>query len=352
MKKSRLKSLLLNTRKGYLILKPYWLYLLFFGMLFSAIALSLNYKNKLTYVAHLSFFAEENEGAITGYSGIKAFKKASKKKLGLINHQFPEKLNAIGRSRSFLTSILFERVSINSLEDYFANHIIRIQKLHRSWKKKSYLDNYQLDSFYFIQSNHFQFSDLENVAFSQVYARLIGNNDEGYKPMLKYNFNKDAQVFEISVKSKDEGLSKVLVETIFDHLNIYYLNQLREPQIRTTTLLKSKIDSIENNINKLDLLIANAYDRNKGVVKVTQKVKRSLWEKEKKNNLILYSSLFKQNQEIQNQLDNIAPILKLIDNPILPIQPEQKSYMLILVTSFLFGVILASIYFLMKAALI
>lgn len=289
----------------------------------------------ITYSANLTFMLNEDKGS----SGIASILGSFGSLLGGASGDYQlEKILEIARSRRIISSALFERSTINGQEDYFANHVIRIQGLHDKWK-----DDPVLQNFLFTQPDQSKFSMQENKALLALYAEFVGG--EGVdKPIFGASLNEDTGIMSLSSVTTNEMLSINLLNTLYKNISEFYISKSIEREAQTLAILSQKRDSIGRALYKNDYSSATFSDQSMGVLLQQDKVPVKRYQR---NDVILsavYAEAIKNVEIAEFSLKSSTPFLTQLDVPIAPIKPDPRGRGKALVMGFLLGFLLGAIF--------
>ena len=249
-----------------------------------------------------------------------------------------EKILEIAKSRRIISAALFERGNINGQDDYFANHVIRIQKLHEKWKSDK-----DLQGFLFTNADQSKFTMQENKALLALYAEFVGGQGVDL-PIFGAKLNEDTGIMSLSSVTTEEMLSIQLLNTLYKNISEFYISKSVEREAQTLAILTQKRDSIGRALYRNDYSSASFEDQSQGVLLQQDKVPVKRFNR---NNQILsavYAEAIKNVELAEFSLKSSTPFLTQLDVPIAPIEPNPRGRGKALVTGFLLGFILAFVF--------
>ncbi len=182
----------------------------------------------LRYTAELTFMLNDEQGGAGVASLLGQFG-------GLLgggggDYQL-EKILEIARSRRIISAALFESYQLNGQPDFFANHVIRTQELHKKWKKDTLLNG-----FLFTRDNLAQFNRRENKALLAVYGEMVGAQGVDL-PLFSKSVDDDTGIMTLSISSNDEMLSIALLDTLYKNISTFYIEKSIQRESETFEIL-------------------------------------------------------------------------------------------------------------------
>lgn len=308
-----LKYLILKVKEySKEVVRNWWILLLFIipitGYMYYE---ALNFKP--TYKATLTFIVNDDKGASMGLAaalgGFGDLGGGSSKL---------DKIIELSKSRKILQTALFKRGIINGVEDYFANHLIKDQDLHKKWEKdttglKGFL--YKKDS-----TNFNNFNRVENTVLLDLQNLLVVE-----KPIFGGSYDKKSEIMKLTLNTRNEELSILLLRVIYSDLSSYYIDKATSKEKKTYGIFKNKADSLKSLALSKDRSADEYEDNHRGSLFLQDKREAD----RKKKDAILYATLYGETEKNLNMasfaLESKSPYIQDLDMPIAPIKPEQKS---------------------------
>jgi hypothetical protein len=330
-----LRELILKIKEYYTELRNNWKILLLVILPCTAYFGYKAWVKPVTYTSGLTFMLNEEKGG----GGISSILGQFGGLLGGGGGDYQlEKILEIARSRRIISSALFERGNINGQDDYFANHVIRIQKLHDNWN-----DDKELQNFFFTNADPSKFSMQENKALLALYAEFVGG--EGADgTIFGAKLNEDTGIMSLSAATKNEMLSINLLNTLYKNISEFYISKSTEREAQTLAILTQKRDSIGRALYRNDYSSASFEDQSQGVLLQQDKVPVKRFNR---NNQILsavYAEAIKNVEIAEFSLKSSTPFLTQLDVPIAPIKPDPRGRVKALLTGFILGFILGAVF--------
>lgn len=330
-----LRDLILKMREYWAEIRRNWWIVLLFVLPFTAWFGYKAFIKPITYTAKLTFMLNEDKGG----GGIASILGQFGGLLGGGGSEYQlEKILEIARSRRIIAAALFEKYNFNGQEDFFANHVIRIQQLHKKWAKDS-----TLNGFLFTKGDPVAFSRRENKALLALYAEMIGGENVE-RPMFSNGVNEDTGIMSLSVSSRDEMLSIELLNTLYTNISAFYIEKSVERERETLNILEHKRDSIARALNRNDVSSASFEDRNNAILLETNKIPAKRYQRNNQLLSAVYGEAIKNTELAEFALKSNTPFLSVLDTPIAPIKPDARGRVKALVTGVLLGFVLGAVF--------
>jgi hypothetical protein len=295
------------------VIRHWWVFLLFMVPLVVWRVYQVS-RNPVTYTAKLTFMLNEDSSPV----GLSSVLGSVSGLLGGGKDYQLEKILEIARSRRVVAATLFEKIEMNGKEDYFANHIIRVQGLHKRWEKSA-----ELNGFVFKHDSIEQFNRTENTALKALHGEVVGG--EGVPmPIFSSSVNDDTGILTLSSKTNDEALSIDFLNVLYENISDFYINKSVERERSTLDLLAEKRDSIARALNRNDYADAQFQDRNRALLLQESKVPAKRYQRNSQLLALMYGEAVKNAEFAEFALKNKMPFITPIDMPIPPLQPDPR----------------------------
>ncbi len=301
-----------------LITLPFVLYFLYSAM-----------TKEPTYRASLTFMVNEDEGSGGGMSQI--FSSFGIPGIAAGKNNL-DKILELARSRRIIQNVIFDKVSINSSEDYIANHIINIYDFHEKWED----DTTGLKNYLFEKDSLPLFNRTDNTALKRVHKKIVGSKD--VKGLLKTSYTPETGIMEFVMKTENEKLSIEFSKILYHRILEFYVKKTIEKQQQTYDIMRLKLDTILQEMSSAEYQLASFRDRNLGLWSDKDKLREVQLQRDVRVLNERYALMLKNLEIADFTLKNKVPFVQLIDEPIPPIKPEMESKIIsILIGGFLGG---------------
>jgi hypothetical protein len=333
-----LKELILKVKEYAKEIRRNWWVLVLFILPISAYMLNDAYNTKRSYKANLTFIVNDDKGASLGLSaalgGLGDLAGGAGSKL--------DKIIELSKSRRILQTALFRTGKIDGITDFYANHLIRDQELHKKWEK----DTTGLKGFFYKKGDVDSFSRVENKVLLALQEILVGKI-----PLFLGSFEKKSEIMKLALTTNNEELSIDLLRSIYVDLSAYYIDKSISKERKTYNVFKSKADSLRNIAISKDRNADQYEDNHRGSLFLEDRRESDRYKKD----ALLYSTLYGETQKNLNlagfALESKLPYIQDIDMPIAPIKPEIKSKKMALIIGFALGGFLGAIVVILRKIL-
>jgi hypothetical protein len=325
-----LKELILKIKEYSSEIIKRWYIPAFFALLLAALMLYQAFSTKPIYKAELTYMVNEADKA--GMGGLGSLLGAFG--AGTVGKSSPDMINELARSERIMNTTLFVKFTIDGINDYFANHFIRIYELQNNWKK----DTTGLNGFTFKRGNFEEFTRLENKALNSIHSILIGKVGK-FSP----SFDKKSGIMKMTFESPNEALSIHFTRTVFTDLGDFYVNSTTERERTNYQTLKAQQDSVLALMKSKGQSAASFNDYQRGLLFETDKFKGQMLRQESQVAGAVYGELMKQFAVADYALRNNTPFISSIDMPKEPLEPIKKSKKMAVIIGVFGGAFLGSL---------
>lgn len=291
-----------------------------------------------TYPATLTFMVNEEDGG--GIGGVGAilgqFGFGGGGKAGSFNL---DKILELSKSRKIVQSTLFKKVTVDGKEDFFANHIITLYKMHEKWED----DTTGLTGFYFTRGMVDSFNRVEYNALKYVYEQVRGG--ENVDGILGSSYNDDTGILSLNMNAYSEDLSIKFIDSLYRELSNFYITNTIEPQQKTVDNLVGKVDSLRKRLQSINYALADFEDRSYGIIDRKSDLEKTRLQIDQQVTATAYGEALKNLELVDFSLKNATPAFQLIDAPIPPIKPVGSSKLKAIIIGGFIGGFLALIFF-------
>lgn len=291
------------------------------------------------YKAELRFVVK-SEGSNTGLAGMLG---------GLSSILNPSSMGSplertveIASSDRIVGAALLSEVLLSGKKEVLANSLIRINKLHKKWKKDSLLRNVQFS---------IKDSTIENMSFSKrkalkkLESLLIPKTGDG---IISKSFDKKSGVVTLAATHENEEFAIILTKEIFNKLRDFYVEQITTSAGNNVLILQKKVDSIKFELAKVQSSYARTTDQSFGLLFQEDKVELKKLAVREQMLLAMYAEAQKNLETFKFMNDSAIPSLTVIDMPYSPLRIIRKSIILFTASGFFLGGFLTLLFILTR----
>lgn len=339
-----LKVLLLKTGDYARELIRYW------KITLAVVILSLGYTifTALTtpkkFQAELTFMVNEDESSQLG--GVEAVLESIGISGAAANSEYNlDKILQLSKSQRVLFDALLDSSEVKGKRDLNANHLIRVQNLHKVWKR----EKPKLVKFFFTHDSLAIFNRQESTALKYIYGMVLGNNSN--TPLLTTTILEDPGIMSMTLVTRSEEFSYQFLSQIFRHLSQFYIDKTTEKQFDTYRKVSQQVDSIRVVMAKKEYELANFSDRNQSLVTETSALRRAQLERDVFVLNTMYGEAVKNEEIAKFALKNKTPFVQPIDFPFPPLKVIRVSLPKSIIIGILFGLFFSALFLLGRKAL-
>jgi hypothetical protein len=255
-----------------------------------------------------------------------------------------DKILELAKIRRTIRQSLLAQETIDGKNDYLANHLIRIENVHKIWDEDK-----QLKGFLFQNPNLNQLTPLENRAISELQQMLVGS--ESSKGLFTSSKNKKTGIMNFNLTTQNEQLSISLINSIYSSLSDFYIASTIRKEKESYDILSAKKDSIENLLKSNDFASAQHEDRSNSLLLNVDKVPAKRYSRNNQVLSALYAEVVKNTELAEFALKTATPYITLIEEPIPPILPLRKGKLTSIITFALLGLFLGGLFVIFRKIL-
>ncbi|NNL16130.1 MAG: hypothetical protein HKO81_05770 [Flavobacteriaceae bacterium] len=338
-----LKDLFTRINEYFSYLLKSWKKIVASGIIGGLILFLFNFRNPPNHLAELTFMLNEDAALSLGGIGNILGQFGFASPVGESNY---DKIMELSKTRRIAQNALFRSVDLNNKSDFLANHLINNFEENNDWQKKSFVpffsreDSLNLQNFRFSHDSIQNFNTLENKALKRLHYLLTG--DDKSTGLFESDFSELTGIMTLAMNSSSEDLSINTVSLMFDELSRYYIEKSTEKQEYEFNIIKNKYDSIYNRLSEVQFQLAEFQDNYKGLFRKQDVLREKTLKTEEQKLLLMSGEVEKQLQLASLAVDNKTPYVQLIDKPLKPIKPNNKSALyFFLLGGFLGGLLMA-----------
>ena len=266
-----------------------------------------------TFKANLTFMVNEDEGGLGAGSG--AVGILGSLGIGATEYNL-DKILHLSKSFRIITDALFVKATVNGLEDFYANHLIRSQ-----FKEGSPEYNFS-----FKHSDISKLNTSELQMLKSLYQMISGAEDSGSATLLVVSYEKLSGIMKMSLTLKNEELAISFLCTIYQRLGEFYVNKSIEKQKFTYEVILGKADSLKKQLSYRESARATFDDRNRGMFMETSMLPAQRMTRDMGMLSVMYSEAVKNAEVADFAIKSKIPFIQSIDIPIRPLKVQKVSY--------------------------
>ena len=257
-----------------------------------------------------------------------------------------DKIVQLSMSKRVIYTSLFERVVVDSLENFLINHIMEEYGLKEKWSRNNPL----MKDLEITHDTIAEFDRLQLTALKNVFFLITGQGGEG--KLCTSSFDQDSGFISIASTTTSEALSIELTKAIFKNLSEFYIYSESEKQREIYNLVQEETDSLRGEITSAQRRLLAYNDRNMGLSRQQYDANKLILEEEVHKLTIIFAEAVKDMQSSEMALRNKIPFIVPIDMPSVPIRPSKPSPSKAFVTNAIIGTILAMVYIVLRRVLL
>lgn len=303
-------------------------------LLFSIIAVGLNQLIDSKYKAELSFVVEDKQQSspFSSMSGI-----ASQFGFDLFsssNSTFSQaNIMELLKSRGVISKTLLRSVNVNNKEDLFINHFISMYDLNADWNNDPDLSNISFDN---------QIKIKHDSIITLIWNKII---DEHISVKIK---NDDTDIIYLSFMSLNEEFSKYFSENLIGEMSRMYIEYQTKQSTNTIDFLQNRSDSVFYELQNAEEEYARVKDINQRIIKASGRLQELQLMRNVEVLNTMYLELVKNIEVSKLTLLNQTPIIQVIDKPILPLEDQKLSSLIVFVITFILTTTFSVFYFIFR----
>ena len=310
-----IKQLVLNFKEGVRYLLRKWMVLLVMGIVGAAIGLLYAKMQEPKYIAECTFVFDD-PSKTSGLVGLVSLGVGGDGGGKGIFQQ--DNLVWLYSSRLMVEQTLLTQVDSAGKPVLLINWFIAIDK-NAGAKLKAYTKS-GTPVIFKDSMDRTKFTRAQNDVLAYV-AKLIIRTNLTVGP-LKDNDG----IISVKFKSKDELFAKTFVDNIVSNVNTFYIDTKTKSTATQVAVLQKKVDEFNSEMNKSMYQAASANDNIPNVNPAHQVLRVAPQRKvvDVQVNSAIYGEMLKQLEAAKISLAKEAPLIKVIDTPILPLEMQRK----------------------------
>lgn len=313
-----LKELISKIQGWWHYLLSKWLIILVFGLLGGALGLWYAIAKKAIYTATTTFVLEDEKGGsgLGNFAGLASLAGVDLNSGGGGIFQ-GDNILELYKSRAMIEKTLLTEVNKDGKKQLLVDRYIDFNELRKKWDLKPELKEIQ-----FKLNNNQNFSRVQDSVLGKIVIDINKNYLTVSKP------NKKLSIIQADVQAQDEFFAKMFNEEIVKNVNDFYVQTKTKKSSENVKILQQKTDSVRAVMNGAIYSAAAAIDAtpNLNPTKQVQRIapaQRSQFSAE--TNKAILSSLVQNLEMAKISMRKDAPLIQVIDKPVLPLITERFS---------------------------
>ena len=305
-----------------------------FVFVFSILVVLLNYFKDPKYKAELSFVVEDKQQSspLSSMSGLASqfgfdFFSSSNSTFSQAN------IMELLKSRGVISKTLL-RSKNNSLDKkLFIDHFISMYDLDSDWNDDTKLNEINFNA---------KLSVKHDSIITLVWNKII---EDHISVEIR---NDETDIIYLSFISSNEMFSKHFSENLIDEMSRMYIEYQTKQSTNTIDFLQNRSDSVFNELQIAEQDYARIKDINQRIIKASGRLKELQLMRNVEVLNTMYLELVKNIEVSKLTLLNQTPIIQVIDRPILPLEDQKLSSVIVFILTFIVSLLLAFFYFVFR----
>jgi hypothetical protein len=332
-----IKDIILKLKDCYRYLVSKWIIIVGFGIFGGAIGYTYALFNKPVYKASTTFVLEEGDkggglGQYAGLASMAGIDLGGSSGGGIFQG---DNILELYKSRTMIEKTLLTEIEYQGKTELLINRYIDYNNLRGKWAKKTELRNIQFSK----PKGNIEFTRLQDSVIGTIVDDINKNSLNVVKP------DKKLSIIKAEVKAEDEFFAKAFNNQIVKNVNDFYVQTKTKKSIANIVILQRKTDSVRSVLNGAIFTAANITDAtpNLNLTRQSQRnapVQRSQVSAE--TNKLVLGELLKNLEISKMSLLKEAPLIQVIDQPVLPLEKERLGKFKSLILGGVFGAVLST----------
>jgi len=298
-----------------------WIIIGLFGVVGGALGFFYARSKPTLYTAITTFVLEDGDkgGGLGQYAGLASMAGIDVGGGGSLFQG--ENILELYKSRIMVEKTLLTEVELDGKKQSLLERYIYFKKLREKWTQNPMLKDIKFN----IGQNQVQ--GFRKINFTRVQDSVLGtivnDIDKNYLKVTKPD--KKLSIIYAEVKADDEIFAKSFNEQIVKNVNDFYVQTKTKKSLESVGVLQQKTDSVRSVMNGAIYSAASVTDAtpNLNITRQAQRiapVQRSQYSLE--TNKLMLSELLKNLELSKISLKKEAPLIQIIDQPVLPLEKQ------------------------------
>jgi uncharacterized protein involved in exopolysaccharide biosynthesis len=316
-------------------------YIIAIGIICAVLGLVYSLVKKPVYTATATFVLEEGNkgGLLSQYAGLASLAGIDVSSGSSIFSG--DNILQLYKSRLMLESALLTSTVIDGNKQLFIDRYITFNKIRDEWKKDGKLKDISFagDPLKFNRKQDSLITDIVNT----INAKILNI----------FKLDKKLNIICVQVATEDELFAKAFTIELVKKVNDFYVETKTKKSFQNVLILQHQADSIKNELNSSINRVASALDAipnaNPQLVSLrTTSQRRAI---DVQANTAIYSEIVKNLEISKISLRQEAPLIQIIDTPVLPLPVSKVGKFKSIVVGFFLGVFVTLMFFAVKGLL-
>lgn len=304
-----LKELIQKAGEWFAYFKSKWKIIFVAGIMGGLLGLGYAIIQKPLYTANLTFafYEKDNKGSLGSIASQFGLGGLSGGADGGVFSGY--NMLELLKSRFLVEKTLLSTIEIKGKKELLVNRYIRFNKLDKKWAKDTILRGVT-----FYDNNRAEFTEQQNYCLRVISKKVLKENLEITK------IEKKVDIVSINVQSKDQLFAKFFAENLAKTVTDFYIETKTSKSRKDCDILQKRVDSVTAELNAAMSGRAKELDHNLGIIRQQAALPRLRNELKVQMLSTLYSELVKNLEFSKLSLMREAPLIQIIDRPILPLE--------------------------------
>ena len=306
------------------------------ALLFGVLGVFIVLNSQTEYNAELTFTveAEQSAGAFGAMSGIASqfgFDIGASSGAGTFSQS---NVIELLKSRHAIHNALMQNIKVNGKINLAIEHYLEMYQIREDWNSAN-LKGISFHDYYYGSYIHDSIMGL--VLQDLVEDKLtVGLQSD------------DATILTLSYSSVNEEFSKEFVKTLINEMSKMYISHQTSQANRTLDFLQDRADSVFSELEIVEQEFAKVKDVNQRIIKATGRLKELQLMRRVEVLNTMYLEIIKNLELSKITLLNNTPIINIIDEPVLPLEDNSISEVLVFLLGVFLGAFLSVVYFVFR----
>jgi uncharacterized protein involved in exopolysaccharide biosynthesis len=334
-----LRDVILKVRSAVSFLRKKWVLILICSLLGGAVSLSYALRKRQSYKAICTFVLEDSKGNSLGqYAGLASIAGIDLGAGGASGLFQGDNILELYKSRIMIEKTLLSEVNIDGKNQLLIDRYIEFNKLNEKWQNKDHIGQINF------QGNPENFGRKRDSIMAGIVELFNQKILDISKP------DKKLTIIEVDVTTPDEMFSKAFNEKLVENVNNFYTQTKTKKSIANVMVLQKQADSVKKVLDESISGVASSLDAapNANPSLLSLKVPSQKKQISVQANSAIYSEIVKNLELSKISLRQEAPLIQIIDKPILPLTVIKPNKLLFSVLGFFLSLILVVLFLLIN----